>query len=169
MMLMSQTHTITPELIAGLPLCLQFLVPNDYIDDTGRMNPRFYLWLFDDAAISFFDDLGMTPAYLRNSNLRGIALEQHLRYWSEVNAGDTISIRARLLGRTEKRMHYMLFMTNDSLNTIAATLEVLASNADLNSRKTAPFPTLIAERIAETLDAHDRLEWDAPVCGVIRP
>lgn len=167
--MITKQEALNPEILASLPLCLQFMVPNDYIDETGHMNPRFHLWLFDDAAIAFFDELGMTPAYLKSTHLSGIPIEQHLRYWNEVNAGHTISIRARLLGRTDKRMHYMLFMINETAAVLASTLEVLASNADITNHKTAPFPSLIAQRIADMLDAHDRLEWDAPVCGIIRP
>jgi acyl-CoA thioester hydrolase len=73
----------------------------------------------------------------------------------------------RVLGRSAKRVHYMMFMVNLTRGTLAATFECVNSFADLKLRRTAPYPPEIAARIDVLLTDHRALNWDAPVCGVM--
>ncbi|MFQ5614793.1 MAG: hypothetical protein ACE5H9_21945 [Anaerolineae bacterium] len=52
---------------------------------------------------------------------------------------------------------------------MAATMEELVSHADLVARRTSPFPPQIRARLRAQMDEQSRLDWDAPVCGIIRP
>ena len=74
-----------------------------------------------------------------------------------------------MLGVSARRIHYLHFMINESSNTLASTFEVLASYADLDARRTAPFPDNIRATINDMLAQHQRLEWAAPVCGILAP
>jgi hypothetical protein len=74
-----------------------------------------------------------------------------------------------MIGRSAKRIHFMLFMINESRDTLAATVETLGAHADMRLRRTSPYPPHIAARIDALIAESEALGWDAPVCGMIRP
>ena len=97
----------------------------------------------------------------------GYDLEHHLHYLSEVMVGDTIAVYTRLLDRSAKRIHYMMFMVNETRGALAAIFECVNSFADLTLRRTAPYPDEISRQIDTLLAQHARLGWAAPECGVM--
>lgn len=153
--------------IERLPEVYRFVVPEDYRDAMGHMNMRWYLALYDEAGIPLFDRLGLTLDYYAEHQAGGFDLEHHIHYLNEVQIGDTLSIRARLVGRSAKRLHYLLFMVNETRGLLASIFECVNSFADLSARRTAPYPEFIAASIDTMLAEHRALGWDAPVCGVM--
>lgn len=133
----------------------------------GHMNVRYYLGLFDDAAWQQFNMFGMDLAYYESKTGGSFALQQFISYVAEVRVGETVSIYGRLIGRSAKRVHFMLFMVNETTEKLAATLEILGSHADLHKRRTSPFPETIGAKIDELVTAHNQLDWPPPLCGVI--
>lgn len=160
---------IKTDQLAHLPIFHRDTISEEYLDVMGHMNVRWYMALFDEAAWNFFASIGMDEAFYHTSGAGGFALKQFIHYLAEVRVEETIVIRTRLLGRSEKRIHYMHFMINETTGVLAATLEVLGAFADLRIRRTAPYPDHIAARIDELLHKHRELAWDAPICGVIHP
>ncbi len=160
---------IAVEKIASLPCFHQATIPPEYMDAMGHMNVRWYVALFDEAAWKFFESVGMTLDYYQREQAGGFALKQFIHYHAEVRLGHAIAIYARVLGRTTKRVHFMLFMVNETTRVLAATLEMLGSHADMRVRRTSPYPPDIAARIDTFLIEQQQLDWDAPVCGVIEP
>ena len=155
--------------LEDLPLYHRETIPADYLDVMGHMNIRWYMAVYDKAAWNFFSSHGMNEKYFREKQAGGFALKHFIQYFAEVRMGQTVAIRTRLLGRSEKRFHFMHFMINETTRQLASTLEVLGTHADLKIRKAAPIPTEIAERFDAVLAKNRQLEWHAPVCGVIRP
>lgn len=153
--------------LADLPLYHRAAIPPEYQDAMGHMNIRWYMALFDEAGWRFFESFGMDAVYYRDQHGGGFALKHFIQYLSEVHVGETVAIRGRLLGRSAKRVHFLLFMVNETRGLLAATLEGLGSHADMRVRRTAPYPDHIAARIDALLAEHAALDWDAPVCGVI--
>ena len=135
----------------------------------GHMNIRHYMGLFDDAAWGFFASFGMTEAYYHSTTGGAFALEQHIRYLAEVHVGETVAIHSRMNGRTAKRIHFIHFMINETTGKLAATLEVIGSHANRETRRTTPFPTDIATQIDQLLAKHNQLDWQPPLCGVMKP
>ena len=80
----------------------------------------------------------------------------------------TVAIRTRLLGRSEKRFHVMHFMINETQGRLASTIEMLGTHADLTLRRAAPMPDEIAAKFDIKLAADQQLGWEAPVSGIIR-
>jgi len=152
-----------------LPLFHRQTIPPDYLDLMGHMNIRWYMALYDEAAWKFFASLGMDETYSRTRNAGGMALKQFINYYAEVHAGQTVAIRTRLLGRSAKRFHFMHFMINETRGVLASTMEVLGTHADLNARRASPFPPDVAAILDAKLAEYRRLDWKAPVCGVIHP
>ena len=152
-----------------LPLYHRETIPEDYLDLLGHMNIRWYMALFDKAAWNFFGSHGMSQDYVLEKKSGEFALKNFIQYFAEVRAGQTIAIRTRLLGRSDKRVHLMHFMINETTEQLASILEVLSTHADLTLRRAAPIPTEIAEKFDEKIKQDKMLDWKAPVCGVIHP
>ncbi len=151
--------------IAALPLVYRAAIPPDFKDMMGHMNIRWYMLLYDEAGIPFFDLLGLTLDYYTSTGAGGFDLEHHIHYLAEVRIGDSVAIYGRALTRTAKRLHYMLFMVNETRAVLSSTFECVNSHADLTIRRTSPYPAHIAARIDAIIADHNRLDWDAPVCG----
>jgi acyl-CoA thioester hydrolase len=160
---------ITVEQVEQLRLYHRETIPTDYLDLMGHMNIRWYLALYDTAAWKFFESFGMTEAYYRAEQAGGFALKQFIQYLAEVRVEETVAIYGRLLGRSAKRIHFMLFMVNETTQVLASTIEVLGSHADMRIRRTSPYPPQIAVKLDAAIAEQSLLEWDAPVCGVISP
>ncbi len=158
---------ITLAQLEPLPIVYRLTAPERFRDLNGHMNMRYYLELYDEAGIPLFELFGLTEAYYRSKGAGGFDLEHHIHYLNEVHIGDDLLVRARLVGRSAKRLHYMLFMVNASRDLLASTFECVNSYADLTVRRTAPFPVEITEQIDVMLAAHTALDWTAPVCGVM--
>jgi acyl-CoA thioester hydrolase len=154
--------------LAKLPRYHRQKIPEDYLDAMGHMNVRWYMALFDAASWQFFAAHGIDEAYIRNRQLGGFALKHHIQYLAEVQPGQQVAVRTRLLGRSERRIHMIHFLVNETLNQLAATLESLGTHADMRLRRSAEMPPDVAALMDATLDKHSRLDWEAPICGVIR-
>jgi acyl-CoA thioester hydrolase len=61
-----------------------------------------------------------------------------------------------------------MFLVDDTRGKLAATLECINAFADLEKRKTAPFPAEVAAKIAAGLAVHAGLDWAAPVSGTMQ-
>ena len=156
-------------LLETLPHCGRVTIGPERIDPMGHMNVRHYMGIFDEAGWNFFATFGMTQAFYDDGVGGAFALQHFIRYLAEVREGETVAIRTRLLGRSAKRIHFMLFMVNESRERLAATLEALGAYADMKQRRTAPWPDDIARQIDRLLERDRALGWDAPICGAIQP
>lgn len=161
--------TLTPAHLASLPLTHRITITDGYLDLMGHMNVRHYLGIFDDATWHFFAHFGMDHHYYTTSGNGSFALQQFIYYAAEVRADETVAIRSRLVARTDRRIHFIHFMVNETTDRLAATVEVLGSHADLRVRRTSPFPADIAAKQDALLAEHNRLTWPAPLCGAIAP
>jgi acyl-CoA thioester hydrolase len=155
------------EQVTALQLLLREQIPPEYQDENGHMNVRWYMKVFDDAGYPFVASLGITPDYHAEHGTGGFDLEHHLHYLNEIHIGDTIAVYGRLLARSDKRIHYMMFLVNETKGKLAGTFECVNSFADLRARRTAPYPPAIADRIDARLAEDTALAWAAPVCGVM--
>ena len=150
------------------PVCLRATVSDSYRDSNGHMNVRWYIALFDDAGDTLHDWMGVTQAYHTAHGTGTFDLEYHVNFISEVLPGEDIVVYIRLVAYSAKRLHYVMFLVNDTRRKLAATLECINAFADLRVRRTAPWPPEVAEKLAETVDADSRLDWPPPLSGSMR-
>jgi len=155
--------------ITALRPLARVTVPPDYRDLNDHMNVRYYMAIFDEAGYPMYDILGLTLDFLKPRNGGGFDLEHHLSYLNEVLIGDEVAVYLRMVRRTAKRMHYLMFMVNATRGQLAAIFECVNSYADLSARKTAPWPPEIAVMLDKLVAESDALTWPAPVCGVMAP
>ncbi len=161
--------SIPLEKILSLTPVYRLTIPVEYLDENEHMNMRWYLHIFDEAGYPFVANFGLTLDYHRQHGTGGFDLEHHIHYLKEVRAGETVVVYPRLLGRSSKRIHYMMFMVNETQQALASIFECVNSFADLSVRRTAAYPEEVRTRIDRLLAADQALDWPAPVCGVMAP
>lgn len=153
--------------ITALEPIYRLTIPPEYEDENGHMNMRWYLAIFDDAGYPLVASVGLTTDFHTQHKTGGFDLEHHVHYLREVMIGDRVTVYARILGRTAKRVHYMMFLVNETRGALASIFECVNSFADMQTRRTAPYPPEVAERIDAILARHRALAWEAPVSGVM--
>lgn len=150
------------------PPFLRLAIPEEYRDENGHMNMRWYLAVYDDAGYPLQEQLGLTREYHAAHGTGGFDLEHHIHYLNEVVPGDMVAVYARLVGHSAKRVHYLMFMVNETRGTLASIFECVNSFADMKTRRTAPWPEETAAKIAGLVAEHQRLDWAPPLSGVMR-
>lgn len=159
----------TVEQATALPMQYRETIPEAYKDAMGHMNVRHYGALGDEGATAFFMSFGLNEQYYTTQQNGMFALRMFVQYVNEVHVGATVAVHARLLGYSEKRVHFIQFLVNETKQNIAATFEMVGSHADLTLRKTSPFPPEIVVNLQATYEEHSALDWDAPVSGILKP
>ena len=152
-----------------LPITFEATIPEEYLDDMGHMNVMWYTHLFDKGVYGAFELMGLNLEYMRAHNSGGFALEAHIRYLREVRVGNKVTIFSRFIARTQRRFHLMNFMYNDSNQDVAATFEVVGAHIDMSIRRMASFPDPIATKLDSLIRDHSSLDWEAPLCGAMKP
>ena len=155
--------------ISGLPLTYETVIPEDWRDAMGHMNVMWYTHLFSCAAGGMFPLYGLTKEYFGSGESGTFVLAAHIRYLSEVLAGQRVTLRSRALGRSEKRAHFMHFIYNEDTGVVSATGEFINTHVDMTRRKPSPWPEHVAAAFDKLTAQHDALGWEAPRCGSLAP
>jgi acyl-CoA thioester hydrolase len=125
-----------------------------WIDYNGHLNMAYYNVMFDRAIDQLWLKLGIGPAYMKERNGSTFTAECHVRYLREIHLGDPVQIWVWLLEADDKRLHTFEELRHATEGWISATSENLSLHIDMNSRKVAPFPSDIRERIQAVTKAH---------------
>lgn len=153
--------------LSELPKTFSGEVLESYIDAMGHMNVAWYTHFFSESMIGLYRHLGYEIDEIAESGAGSFALETHIRYFREVLIGQRLEIFSRFIARNEKRVHVMNFMWNDSRKEISAAFEVVSMSMDTVKRKPMPFPEPVGIEMDAMIAAHNRLDWDPPLCGVM--
>ena len=156
------------KILALEPACLRMAVPETYSDENGHMNVRWYAAIFDEAGDTLHARLGLTPEFHKTYGTGTMDLENHFNYLQEVGASDRLAGFSRIVAHSGKRIHYLMFMVDETRGTLSAIFECINSFADLRVRKTAPFPPEIATKIEAGVATSAALDWPPPVCGLMQ-
>jgi acyl-CoA thioester hydrolase len=157
----------TYDQITQLPTSDQQVVPQEFIDENGHMNIRHY---FDAASLALWRvciAAGMDDSYHEERGLSLFTVEQHLRYFSEMNLGDRFTVHGRLLERSGKVLHGMAFVVSTESRSLACTFEVTYIHVDMTTRRSVEMPDDMAASFDAVITSGDELGWDAPVCGAM--
>ncbi len=157
------------DFVQQLPVNHRVTIPEEYIDEYGHVNVRWYGVMWGTGANTLMSEMGIDQAYREQKRMGHWLLRQVLDYLAEVHVGDTVTVHGRILGRSAKRLHNKYWMVNETKGKIAATSEVLVANADLDARRMTPFPEPVASNLDAAIARFDALGWDPRVSGAIRP
>ena len=151
-----------------LPVTHRATIPESYLDDMGHMNVMWYTSLFGQATGSLFELIGLTDSYFLANQAGCFALEQRFRYLAEVRLGESVTIRTRLLGHSDKLLHAIHVMTKDATQVVAATGEFIGAHIDMRVRRTCSFPAAILQSMDRLVAEHERVEMDAKVRATMK-
>ena len=70
--------------------------------------------------------------------------EHHVWYLAELRTGDRMSVRVRLLGRSERAAHALVYILDETHRQLSCVFEEILLHIDLSDRRTAPWPDDVA-------------------------
>lgn len=129
----------------------------EWIDYNGHMNVAYYVLAFDHATDAVLDHIGMDAAFRQQHHSSVFTLELHVCYLQELKQGDPLRATAQLLDYDAKRIHYFQQLCHAEQGYLAATAEQILLHVDMRTRRGAPLPPTIAERLAALRAEHARL------------
>jgi len=129
------------------------------------VNIRWFVVVFDDAGDAFYATVGLGDADHRARESGTMDLEHHIHFVREVRAGDRLAVYLRIVGVSEKRFHYLMFLWNESKGELASLFECVNMFVDLGRRKGAVWPVGVGERLVGLMARGNGVGWEAPVCG----
>ena len=126
----------------------------EWIDYNGHMNVAYYTLAFDHAIDRLLEDhLGIGETHVREARQGPYALQAHVHYLDELLEGDPFTFTALLIDCDHKRMHLFLEMRKAD-GSVAATMEEMLMNVDLEARRSVPYPDWAQARMARMKEAH---------------
>lgn len=126
----------------------------EWTDYNGHMNMAYFVLLFDQASHAFYPIVGLGEPYRDRTNHSTFAADGLITFSREGRRGDAVSVTTQLIDYDEKRLHYFHVMRNADKEYQMATMELMALHVDLESRKVAPMPPDVMERLAIVQAAH---------------
>jgi acyl-CoA thioester hydrolase len=148
-------------------ICPRTRVHQAWIDYNGHMNMAYYNVVFDQGVDHVYDQLGVGAQYAQSGGGSLFTMEVHLHYLNELSLNDPIEVRFQLLDADSKRLHFFEEMYHAEKGYLAATSEQLALHVDMTSRRAAPFPRFIQDRVDRLLEAHATLPRPGQVGHII--
>jgi acyl-CoA thioester hydrolase len=119
-----------------------------HCDEMGHMNVMWYVGKFDEATRHFFHELGITPAFVRESKRGMAAVEQTIQYKRELQAGDIVSVHSVLLEIKDRSVRFAHEMRKVDTGEIAATTTPTAVHFDIVARRACAFPDSVKAKAA---------------------
>jgi acyl-CoA thioester hydrolase len=150
-----------------LPDPVEGIVTDRFIDANGHMNVLHYLDWGSRGAEALVERAGVDDAYRATRRMGLFTVQHHLAYFGELHTGDTFSVHARVLERSDKALHLMTFLVDRSAHRLSNSLEILLVHVDLETRSAVRLPAEIAAAFDAHIALSSILDWSAPVCGAI--
>jgi len=101
------------------------------------MNVMWYVGKFDEATWNLFQQVGLTPTYLRQHQRGMAAVDQHIEYRRELLVGDVVTIRSRILELHARKIRFQHEMRDEDSGEIAAVTTLLGVHMDTRTRAPA--------------------------------
>ncbi len=117
------------------------------LDHMGHMNVVAYAAKFDEGTWNFFNDIGLTPSYLRSSGKATAAVKYEVVYERELLAGDVVTVRTHLtrLGTTSFAFRHEMW--NGENGERVATADCTGVLIDRDTRRPVRWPEDLAARL----------------------
>jgi acyl-CoA thioester hydrolase len=116
-------------------------VDPSWVDIYGHMNMAFYVKLFDDLGYDILSEYGLGERYTRDFGFGLFTIEANIRYLKEVRADAPLTVSLQIDKADGKRLWTSLEMRHTEQGYVAATMNQLAINVSLATRRVVPFPS----------------------------
>ena len=120
-----------------------------WIDVNEHMNVADYVLAFDLAVDSLWERFGLDADFVRNNASSTFAVECHVTWQRELLAEAPFVITSQLLAYDAKRIHQFMRMYHAEEGYLAATAEWMNLHIDLGTRRVAPWPATVFDRIGQ--------------------
>ena len=163
---MSPSHPTYEQLVV-LPAYTEQPVPVPFEDANGHLNVRHYTGIASEGLDESLVDVGIPQDWPAHGHAC-FSAEHHLTYLAELLTGDRISSRVRLLGRSERAAHALVYLLDDSHQRLSFVMEEILLHIDMGTRRTAPWPEDVAAALDKQVAAQADLPWEPDVSGSMR-
>lgn len=154
----------TFEQLAALPAYTEQPVPIAFEDANGHLNVRHYTGIASEGLDESLVEIGI-PQNWPASGHACFSAEHHLTYIAELRTGDRMSARVRLLGRSERAVHALVYLLDDSHQRLSFVMEEVFLHIDMDTRRTAPWPDDVAATLDARIAEDAELDWEPDVSG----
>src|SRR5207247_10129468 len=113
--------------------------------------------LFCGTVVVAFALVGIGPDYVKGGHCSFFTAEVHVRYLRELHAGDPVRVTVQLIDCDAKRLHFFEQLFHAAEGWVSATSEDIALHVDMETKKTAPFPDDVLERLEKMMASHAKL------------
>ena len=127
-----------------------------FIDKMGHMNVQWYVHLFDRATWRLLALHGLTEPHFKSTKTGAFAVEQRVRYFSELRLGAEVYVHSRVLSIREKVITMQHAMIDAARARVAAVIETAGLHMDLKVRRTSPFPEAAVASLRASMEASAR-------------
>ncbi len=156
----------TYEQLAALPAYAEQPVPVAFEDVNGHLNVRHYTGIASEGLDESLVDLGI-PQNWPALGHACFSAEHHLTYLSELRTGDRMSTRVRVLGRSARAAHVLVYLLDESSQRLSCVMEEVFLHIDMGTRRTAPWPEEVAAALDQRAAADANLPWEPDTSGCL--
>jgi acyl-CoA thioester hydrolase len=154
----------TYEQLVDLPAYVQQPVPMAFEDANGHLNVRHYTGIASEGLDESLVQVGI-PQMWPAMGHAVFSAEHHLTYLAEMRTGDRLSARVRLLGRSERAAHALVYLLDETHQRLSFVMEEIFLHIDMATRKTAPWPDDVAAALDEKIAEDAGLPWEPDTSG----
>ena len=117
----------------------------------------WYSGKFDEASWQFLASLGLTSSHLRKEGMRMAAVEQRLEYKRELQAGETVTIRSKVLEVKvgNRSIRFSHEMKNDETGETAAISVIAGVYFNAKTKKASLLPEDVRERALAAINGQE--------------
>lgn len=142
-------------------------VPEAFEDINGHLSVRHYLGIASEGLDESLVDLGIPQNWPTKFGHACFSAEHHVTYLVEMRTGDAMSVRVRLLGRSERAAHCLAWILDDTHQRVSCVMEEIFLHIDMGTRLTAPWPEDVAAAMDARIAEHRELDWPATGSGCL--
>ncbi|MGZ5399633.1 MAG: thioesterase family protein [Nocardioides sp.] len=163
---MTASHP-TYEQLSVLPAYVEQPVPMAFEDVNGHLNVRHYTGIASEGLDESLVPQGVTQNWPATGHAC-FSAEHHLTYLAEMRTGDRMSARVRLLGRSERAGHALVYLLDESHQRLSFVMEEIFLHIDMTTRLTAPWPDDVAAALDERIAEEAELPWEPVLSGCLK-
>ena len=154
----------TYDQLVDLPAYTEQPVPIAFEDANGHLNVRHYTGIASEGLDASLVAQGIPQNWPAQGHAC-FSAEHHLTYLAEMRTGDRLSARVRLLGRSERAAHALVYLLDESHQRVSFVMEEIFLHIDMETRRTAPWPEDVAAALDKRIADDADLPWEPDVSG----
>ncbi|WP_426243475.1 thioesterase family protein [Nocardioides sp. LHG3406-4] len=157
----------TYDQLFDLPAYVEQPVPMPFEDMNGHLNVRHYIGIASEGLDESLVPLGIPQNWPISAGHACFSAEHHCTYLTELRTGDLMSARVRLLGRSERAAHALVYLLDETHHRLSYVMEEIFLHIDMSTRRTAPWPEDVAANLDKRIAEDAELPFAAATSGCL--